>query len=545
MTTLTCTPTNSSRPTGSPESGRVAVVGSDPQSGRNTARKSIGTGLWRDSLAANRRPIMVATIMAAGVTVAPIGLPLVAGLTMALFAVLVVLTSFSSFSEPIICGAVLLGLVIVGASSVGDAVGATTGGIVWLLLGSFVIAGAVRVSGLAERMALSLGRRATTVHGLFWLVSAGVMATAFLVPSTAGRATLLLPVYIAIADWLPSSAARRALSLLIPSVVLLSALATLFGAGANLVTAELLVSMGNQPIDLVQWTLYGFPFVVASTILTTFVILRLFMSADDRRAPVEVKAPSGPWTRSSRIVVGVVVVMIALWLSEPFHGVSPGVVAMAGAGVVLVGPLRLITLAEARKAIPLDLLVLLIVTAEAGAALARTGAADWIANSLLGPVMNGQSSTLTVVAVVATVSLVAHIVITSRTARASVLIPVVVIAAGAAGLDPRGLAFLATAAVGYCMTTTTSAKPIRVFADVDEGYTPSDLRKLSAWLIPLHFILLLGFAFVAWPALGLPIQSSSAEVTVDDGDGHARDSWFDLSIVDLGVNSVSRMAERP
>ncbi len=518
----------------------AAVSGIEPEATR------AGGSCWRHHLAANHRSLIAALALAVAVTILPGGLPLVARLTLALFAVLVVLTSFSALSEPIVCGMVLLGLVATGGSSVGDAVGAAAGGTVWLLIGAFVVAAAARTSGIAERVALSLGSKATTVHGLFWLVATGVLATAFLVPSTAGRGALLLPVYLAIADQLPSPAVRRALSVLIPSVVLLTAVATLFGAGANLVTAELLTSMGSRPIDLVQWTLYGLPFAAASTVLSTFVILRLFMSADDRRAPVDVKPPSGPWTRSERIVAGVIIVMIVSWLSEPVHGVAPWIVAILGAGAVLVGPLRLVTIAEARKAIPLDLLILLIVTAEAGAALARTGAADWIATSLLGPVMDGQRPAVAVVSTVAAVALVAHLVITSRTARASVLIPVVSIVAGAAGLDARGLAFLTTTAVGYCMTTTTSAKPIRVFADVADGYTPADLRKLSAFLLPLHFFLLLLFAFAAWPAMGLAIHTTSIPASASAHDtGIERPSfpWSDLEITDLDVGP--RIAPSP
>ncbi len=539
MTPPTHTLKHDTKPAGRKRPDRdatTAAFGVDPGSPRID-----GSG-WCHRLAANRRSLIAALALAVAVTTIPSGLPLVARLTLALFAVLVVLTSFSALSEPIVCGAVLFGLVATGGSSLGDAVGAASGGTVWLLVGAFVVAAAARTSGIAERAALSLGSRATTVRGLFWLVAAGVLATAFLVPSTAGRATLLLPVYLAIADQLPSPAARRALSVLIPSVVLLTAIAALFGAGANLITVELLASMGNRPIDLVQWTLYGLPFAAASTALTTVVVQRLFMSAGDRRAPVDVDPPSGPWTRPERIVTGVIVVMIASWLSEPVHGVAPWIVAIVGAGTVLVGPLRLITIAEARKAIPLDLLILLIVTAEAGAALARTGAADWIATSLLEPVMDGQRPALTVVSAVAAVALVAHLVITSRTARASVLIPVVLIVAGTAGLEARGLAFLTTTAVGYCMTTTTSAKPIRVFAEVADGYTAADLRKLSACLLPLHFILLLLFAFTAWPAMGLAIQPASAS-TADTGVEQPSFPWSELRITDLAVGP--RVAPSP
>lgn len=496
---------------------------------------------WRAALAANRKPLLAALALAAGVVVAPTGLPIAARLTLGLFLVLVALTSFSTISEVGVCGAVLAGLVVVGGSSVGDVATAATGGTVWLLIGAFIVAAAARTSGIAERLALLLGSRATTVGGLFWLLTAGVLATAFLVPSTAGRAALLLPVYLAVAERLQSDRARRALSILIPGIVLMTAVATLFGASANLVTSELVASLGNEPFGLVEWTLYGLPFAAASSLLTTWVILRLFLTAEDRRTTVALDRPTKPWSRSERIVASTIGVMIVLWLSEPIHGVEAWVVALIGGAAVLVGPLAIVSIAEARSAVPLDLLILLVVTAEAGAALARTGAADWIATSLLGPVMDGRSPMLAIVALIAAVALVAHLVISSRTARAAVLIPVVLIVAGAAGLDPRALAFLATAAAGYCLTTTTSAKPIRVFAAVEGGYTPADLRRLSLRLLPVHLLLLLGFGFVAWPALGLSLDGGDPR---DEASQRAF-PWSGVVIEDLGVGPRWQLSPNP
>ena len=450
------------------------------------------------------------------IVVVPSGLSPVARLTLALFATLVVLTSFSDLNEVAVCIAVLAGLVAVGGSSVGDAASAATGDTVWLLIGAFVVAAAARASGIAERVAFAIGSPAQTVSGLAWRLTFGIVATAFVVPSTSGRAALLLPVYLAVADHLPEVRARRALSVLFPSVVLLSAVASLFGAGAHLVTVELVAGLGGDPIGLVEWTLYGLPFALASSSVATWVILRMFLDEEQRIAAVDLPVEQPPWGRSERIVGTVLAVMVLLWLTESIHGVSPAVVALVGAAVVLIGPLAVVTLRDAWGSIPVGLLVLLVVTAEAGAALARTGGADWIASTVLGPIMDGQSPAVAVVAVVAIVSLMMHLVITSRTARASVLVPIVILIAGAAGLDITAVAFLATVGAGYCLTTTTSAKPIRVFATVDDGFGARDLRRLSVRLVPIHFLLLLGFTFFAWPALGMPIDERPADRAAEE-----------------------------
>jgi di/tricarboxylate transporter len=111
------------------------------------------------------------------------------------------------------------------------------------------------------------------------------------------------------------------------------------------------------------------------------------------------------------------------------------------------------------------------------------------------------------VIVVIVVSIAAHIVLQSRSARSAVLIPIVVAVAPTVGIDPLAAAFISTAAAGFCLTLTSSAKPVAMFAATDEipGYTSRDLRRVSAVLAPVSAILIAIFAFQLWPALGLSL----------------------------------------
>jgi hypothetical protein len=72
------------------------------------------------------------------------------------------------------------------------------------------------------------------------------------------------------------------------------------------------------------------------------------------------------------------------------------------------------------------------------------------------------------------------------------------------------LAFLSTAAAGFCLTLPVSAKPVTMFGKVDVAtYTPNDLLKLSGVLLPLHFALLVGFTLWVWPWLGLDLKRTA------------------------------------
>ena len=87
------------------------------------------------------------------------------------------------------------------------------------------------VERLASRRVLVTG--ASGMRPLFHLTTAVLVVTAFAIPSTSGRAALALPVFAAMAAVLaPHRRVVLALSLLFPSVILLSAVASYLGAGA-------------------------------------------------------------------------------------------------------------------------------------------------------------------------------------------------------------------------------------------------------------------------------------------------------------------------
>jgi solute carrier family 13 (sodium-dependent dicarboxylate transporter), member 2/3/5 len=80
--------------------------------------------------------------------------------------------------------------------------------------------------------------------------------------------------------------------------------------------------------------------------------------------------------------------------------------------------------------------------------------------------LSGGSPVVTLVAVVA-VSAAAHLVVQSPSARSTVLVPMVLVTATAVGLNPVA-ALASTAAAGFCLTLTSSAKPVTMFSRVED-----------------------------------------------------------------------------
>ncbi|MFG3255924.1 SLC13 family permease [Streptomyces sp. NPDC048172] len=387
---------------------------------------------------------------------------------------------------------------------------------VWLLICAFVLAAAVSRTGLAARAAAFLVSGARSVRQLTHLTTAALVVTAFAIPATSGRAALALPVFLALARVLRDR--RRLvvmLALLFPTVILLSAVATLIGAGAHLITVSVLWESAGEHVGFAQWLLLGLPLAVASSHLAAEAVLLTTTRREDRRGPVRItiediqhhseSTVTGPLSQPEARAALLLCTVVALWCSEPVHGVSPALVALIGAVVAASPALGTVGLKDALKTVPWSLLLFMAATMAMGVALSASGAAKWLVSGLPG----GEAvPPWAFLAAVVLLSTGAHLLLQSRSARSSVLVPLVVAAAAGAGVNPVSAALASTAAAGFCHTLPASAKPVALFADIPDTptYTPRDLLRLSAVLAPLTAALVLLFAVAVWPLLGVSVR---------------------------------------
>lgn len=398
--------------------------------------------------------------------------------------------------------AAILALAITGASSA-EALLATLGHeLIWLLVAAFVIAAVLRESGLVERLAAAVIRHAASVRRLFLGLTGVIAVTAFVIPSTSGRAALLLPVYLALAERIGNARIVRALALLFPTVILLSAAGALTGAGAHVVTVELIARASGEQIGYLGWMAMALPFALVSSAIAALVILRLFLTPEEASRSLQL-APVAPAPLTGRqvAIAAIVLATVGLWMATPVHGLGLAPIALAGVLVLLLVPgLALLTPGAALKAVNVELIVLVAATLAIAESLAGSGADTWLARGVVEMIPASlATSGPFVVALVALVSLLAHLVVTSRTARAAVLIPAFTLPLAGLGHDPRLLILVTVMGTGFCQTLTASAKPVAVFARAGHRtYDSRDLLRLSGALLPIMLALLMLFAVAVW-----------------------------------------------
>ena len=382
--------------------------------------------------------------------------------------------------------------------------------VVWLLIGAFLMAAVVRGSGLAQWLLLKAVAGSGSVRGLFHRLTWLMIATAFVIPSTSGRAALLLPVYAALVSEMRDAGLRRALALLFPTVILLSACASLLGAGAHLVAVDFMVEMGLSELSFIDWALIGTPFAVITSMVATEVILFLFLDAGTRsRFPQLPDAPQGRLTPRQYRIASLMALIIMLWATTFWHGIDPAMVALLGALAMANKTVGGMSMKEAMKQVEWNLILFLAATLVLGGALLDSGAADWLARAALQhlpqSVMAGPRAA---VASRGWVAMASHLFITSRSARAAVLIPTLALPLAIVPTQAALLIVIAVIGSGFCQTFRISAKPVVLYSEHDgaSAYTDADLMRLSLWLMPPFALLLLLFALQIWPRLGLGLS---------------------------------------
>lgn len=406
--------------------------------------------------------------------------------------------------------AAAVALVATRAIAPGELYAALGSELVWLLIATFMISEVMRRSMLVERLTALALRRVQTVSGAFYILTGVIFATAFVIPSTSARAAMFLPIYLALVGLFNSAAIAKGLALLFPSVILLSAGGVLTGAGAHLLALELLGQTADtQRLDYVRWLVLALPIAIASCFAATAIILRMFVGNVAREALTVDLPAAQPLSARQRIVAAVLLAAVGLWVTAPWHGAGLGIVAIAAALVLTQPNVSGVGIKDVMRGVDWPLVLFFAATILLGQTMVTSGAGKWLADGLIAtlPPAIGQSQ-VAIAACVSIVALLSHLVMVSRTARAAVLIPTFALPLSNFGYSPTALVLLTVIGTGFCQTLPVSAKPVMLFSRVGDEDTvkSADLVRLSAALFPVMLALLLAFALVIWPQLGLSLS---------------------------------------
>ncbi len=317
----------------------------------------------------------------------------------------------------------------------------------YLVVGGFLLAAAVRDSGLGQRLALFLVQRyVRTYRGILLFCYLLGLALSFLIPHPWPRSFLILSIMehvIRAAKLEKAQAANVGLAVFAGSVptamVLLTGDSTL-----NPVVA----SFSGIPVSWLQWFIYmGVPGLVA-TALTFLAQSALFRGPAqfhlNREEIACCRAEMGPMSLREKQVLGVVLAAVALWATDSLHGIAPGWVALL-AVIVLASPLIGAVDAHTWVSVPVGTLLFLTAALAIGTVGQATGMNAWVVSQLLPA--SAPTSPLLFALLTAALCIPLHMVLGSTLAVLGIAAPAMIAFGADAGFSPLVPALLTYTAV--------------------------------------------------------------------------------------------------
>ena len=203
----------------------------------------------------------------------------------------------------------------------------------WLIFGGFVISLAAQRSGLAARivqvMMAHLPARYLAMAG--GLVFAGILLS-FIMPSAPGRVVLMAPLAVALAGRLgfaENTRARHGLVLAAGWGTTIPAFGILPSNIVNMAFVGASESIFGIVFTYFGYTLLNFPVLGILGALIVIVLITLLFGAEPVE-PGEAEMQTR-WSAGERRLMGIMLVALALWMTDSLHGISPAWVALAAA----------------------------------------------------------------------------------------------------------------------------------------------------------------------------------------------------------------------
>ncbi|MDT8899850.1 SLC13 family permease [Anaeroselena agilis] len=391
--------------------------------------------------------------------------------------------------------------------------------VIWLNIMSFILASILVKTRLAKRLSLNLilhfGKTAKWALFAFVIIQ---LALAPFIPSTTARCVLTLPLMVVVAAIYGSTAespnnfGRNIFLLNLASISILSS-TTMTGSPADMMAVGFIQKMADHRVYYNQWLMAAAPITIATILLVwTLGTKFIFPVKKEEQAPhiaggMEVikaeKAEMGPLNIQEKKAMAIFFLVIFLWATDSWHQAWFGVdipapiAAMLGVVVCLLPRWGVLRWDEAE--IPWHLFLFSAGAYAGGLALDNTGAAEWAVRQVFGN-MNMKGVPFGVMyAIIMAIMVYSHLLLTSKTVRATIMIPLIITIARQTGWNPVSLALPAAFAIDWVVGLPISGKPNVVLFATGQYSVLDNLKfGLAACTIGYALLLLGGMTWFHW-----------------------------------------------
>jgi len=380
---------------------------------------------------------------------------------------------------------------------------------VWLIISGFIIGAAISLSGLGKRIA---GLLAPMLAGSYPRMIAGLAIASillgFIMPSSTGRAVVLVPLGMALADrvgFAPGSTGRIGIAVTLALCCNLPSFSILPANIPNMILAGASETLHHTSFGYMSYLVLHFPLLgLVKTAMLVGLVLWFFPARIEKSssaaAAEEDKPQQGEGGKVAQLRVAVLLVItLVLWMTDSLHGVNPAWVGLAAAVVLLLPGIGVVPPKSFNASVDFGMVLFVAAALGLGSLVNATGLGTLVGQGLrdLLP-LDPANTALSFVSLSAMSALTG--LVTTIPGVPTVLTPMATELAAASGLSLP--AVLMTQVIGFSTVMFPyQVGPLLVAMQLS-GERLGHLLKITLPLAILTFVLLVPLDYLWWKLLG-------------------------------------------
>ena len=410
---------------------------------------------------------------------------------------------------------VILGVIICGVTTQKDAFAQLGHPVMWLNILSFVLASMLVKTRVAKRFALwfvlKFGKSAAGIFFSFLIIN---VVLSLFISATTVKATILLPIFMVVAAIFGASQGHRnnfGRNLVLQNLfqINIGASAFMTGSGANLLAVSLLTGAYSS-VSLIysDWLVAAFPLAMILLLIGWFLGVKVIfpLKPEEKKPQIEggmerlrqELQSMGKMTVEEFKAIAIFVGVLAMWVTESWHGVSAEVVVLIGAIIALTPGIGVVKWNDVD--IPWHLMIF-----SAGAYVIGSGLnATDLPSMLVGAGMDAlgitaQTPFIVLYILLTGLMLFSALVFQSKNMRALVFIPIAIGVEQQFGLPPLSLSFPVSLLIEHVYVLPFNSKPAALLYTTNH-YSWSDTFKfgITMMFIAWFMILVWGETVLHW-----------------------------------------------
>ena len=378
------------------------------------------------------------------------------------------------------------------------------GSTMYLVIGAYLIASAVKKSGLGERIAYNfilkfVNTYKSIIISIFFLT----FILSIIIPHPWPRAFIIMSVITVVIN---SAKMPKEDSIKVGFSVFASSVpvSMIFLTGDSLINS-LAVQSSKTSISWLQWFIYMGPPMIIVSVITCILILILFKPSKEiiiSKEEIKEKLDSlGPITNIEKRTIAWLIIAAAFWLTDSIHGIDIGWITLLTAMLMSFPKIGDILGQKQWADVPIHVLIFLNAAITLGKVGGVTGMNAWIAQTVLPSSIPSNPYVLAIV--IALISIGIHMVLGSVIAVMGIAIPALLIYTESLNISPFLITLLVYSSIGIHYILPFHHLNVLIGQGEENGmYGQKEVMRLG---IPLTIVVLFIVLFEVsyWKIIGL------------------------------------------